>query len=634
LRFFIIFLLFFNFLFANHLQNSDSEYLLEHADNPVDWYPWNKEAFQKAIKENKLIFLSIGYSTCHWCHVMLKESFTDKTVAKILNENYISIKVDKEEHPEIDRYYQWVYKKLYNKTAGWPLNIILLPNKKIVFISTYIPKKDIFAKKGLLTILPYYAKIWRENPKKLIKLSHDIEKKLTQKYQIKKYNNPLKIIEGEIDKNFDFNYGGFKGLHKFPEYSKLMLLLDVYLLSKKEKYLKMFNLTLLNMAKSGMYDQVEGGFFRYSVYDDFSIPHFEKMLYTNALMIDLYSTAYKYTKNPLYKKVIIETINEFNKKYLSKEGLYYAANSADSPNEGDYFTFSKQEIYQALKNIPNKKEILKYINFDEEGNFEKNKNHIYFNFDTPKPKRLEKFLDNLKNIRKTHSYPFIDKKKMLSWNAMMVSAFYKASIVDKKYITKATDLLNKILTTFYKNGILYHGYVHKITKKADLEDYAYLIRALIDAYEYTGNIKYLKNAEIFIKKSINFKKNNWILSNNFPATIEEKSYPSALSVLFNNFIDYASLTNDFDLFEFVSNELKKYPISLNYANLTIAKLKLKYNEYILKSKNVKITYPIMFPFYLWKYTEYDFYQICTIFACLLKTKDFNAVKNFFEKIKY
>jgi len=164
MRILLIFLVFFNLAFSNHLKNSDSEYLLEHANNPIDWYPWSKKAFEKAKKENKLIFLSIGYSTCHWCHVMLKESFTDKKVAEILNKYYVSIKVDKEESPEIDRYYQWVYKKIYNQTAGWPLTIIMLPDKKIIFISTYVPKNDLFAKKGLLTLLPYFAKLWKNNP--------------------------------------------------------------------------------------------------------------------------------------------------------------------------------------------------------------------------------------------------------------------------------------------------------------------------------------------------------------------------------------------------------------------------------------------------------------------------------------
>jgi len=382
-----------------------------------------------------------------------------------------------------------------------------------------------------------------------------------------------------------------------------------------------------------MYDQIEGGFFRYTVYDDFSIPHFEKMLYTNALMIDIYSTTYKYTKNPLYKKVVIQTISEFDKKYRSSNGLYFAANSADSPGEGDYFTFSKAEIYKALKNIPNKKEILEYINFEEDGNFNKDKNHIYFSL-KPAPKNIGKFLNNLKEIRKTHIYPFINKKKILSWNAMMVSGLYKASIINEKYKIKATKLLDTILKTYYKEGILYHGFVKKITKKADLEDYAYLIRALIDAYEYTGNKKYLKFAENFIKKSLKFKKDKWIMSNDFPATIEEKSYPSALSILFSDYIDFASLKNDFSLYEFVLEELKKYPLSLHYAYMAIAKLKIKYNDYIIKTKNVKIKYPIQFPFVLWKYKSYDFYQICTIYACLVNTKDFDEVKEFFEKIKY
>ena len=349
-KLFLIFLFTFSFG-LNHLANSNSEYLLEHANNPIDWYPWSKKALKKAKKENKLIFLSIGYSTCHWCHVMLKESFRDTKVAEILNKYYVSIKVDKEQNPGIDRFYQEIAKKLYGYYIGWPLNIIMLPNKKIIYISGYIPKNNVFAKKGLLTILPYFAKKWQKNPNELIKLASSIEKKInTTKNQ--SISNLLKYIEKNLISNFDFEYGGFKSLHKFPEFNKFKLLLDVYLLTKDKKYLNMLTLTLKNIARSGMVDQIEGGFFRYTVYDDFSIPHFEKMLYSNALMIDIFSQTYKYKKEPLFKKTVINAINWLEKYFKGKDVLFFAASSADSPNEGDYFVFSKEEIYNAIQNNP------------------------------------------------------------------------------------------------------------------------------------------------------------------------------------------------------------------------------------------------------------------------------------------
>ncbi len=628
----LIVLFSFYFLFAfNHLKNSDSEYLLEHANNPIDWYPWSKEAFNKAKKENKLIFVSIGYSTCHWCHVMLKESFNDKDVANILNKYYVSIKVDKEQSPEIDRYYQSIYKKIYKKSAGWPLNIIMLPNKKIIYMSTYIPKKDIFKKKGFLSLLPYFANLWEKNPKKLLQIAKNFEIKQTNT----KGTNSLNKLKQEIIRNFDFTYGGFKGMHKFLEYNKFLLLYDIYLLTKEKKFLKMLDFTLTKIAISGTYDQVEGGFFRYSTFDDFSIPHFEKMLYSNALMIDIYSMVYKLNKNSLYKKVIIQTIDEFYKKYFDKKTkLFNAASSADSPKEGEYFTFSKKEIFNALKNIPNKKEILDYINFDEEGNFEENQNHLYLKSKN-KPKNFDLFLSNLKKIRKTKKYPFIDNKKILSWNSMMVSSLFKASIIDKRYKKYALSLLDSIYKNFYQNGTFYHSFLNRKIKKANLEDFAYLFRALLDAYEYTQNSIYLSKISKILNEINKFKKNNiWYMSANFIATLDEKSYPSALSVLYDDLLRYATLKYDINLYNKITDELNKYNLTLEYAYLTHDILEKKYNIYLIKSKNVKIYSKILFPFILWKKNSDNFFQVCNIFACIKRSDDFKQIQKFFSKLKY
>ncbi len=627
-KLFLIFLFTFSFG-LNHLANSNSEYLLEHANNPINWYPWSKKALKKAKKENKLIFLSIGYSTCHWCHVMLKESFRDTKVAEILNKYYVSIKVDKEQNPGIDRFYQEIAKKLYGHYIGWPLNIIMLPNKKIIYISGYIPKNNVFAKKGLLTILPYFAKKWQENPNELIKLANSIEKKInTTKNQ--NISNLLKYIEKNLISNFDFEYGGFKSLHKFPEFNKFKLLLDVYLLTKDKKYLNMLTLTLKNIARSGMVDQIEGGFFRYTVYDDFSIPHFEKMLYSNALMIDILSQTYKYKKEPLFKKTVINAINWLEKYFKSKDGLFFAASSADSPNEGDYFVFSKEEIFNALQNIPNKKEILDYINFDEEGNFEENKNHIYFKFTKP-PKNLEKFLKNLKKIRKTHHFPFIDKKEILSWNAMMASAYFRASVFDEKYILKGKKLIESIYKNLYKNGNFYHYKIkNNLTQHANLEDYAYLLRALIDAYEYTFDKKYLAKAKDISNK---FYKNNKFFEDEFEATLNEKSYPSSISIAISSMLDFYSLENDFLNYEKTKNILKSFPTSFEYPLLLDDKLKAKYGIYIIKNKNPNINLTILYPFYLYKKGNWHMYEICTIYSCLKTLKE-NDVEEFFKKIKY
>ncbi len=628
----IIFIFLISFSFAlNHLANSNSEYLLEHADNPIEWYPWGKEAFDKAKKENKLIFLSIGYSTCHWCHVMLKESFTDKKVASLLNKNYISIKVDKEQNPGIDRYYQETAKKIYGTYIGWPLNIIMLPNKKIIYISGYIPKNNIFKKRGILTLLPYFANIWKNNPDRLIELNTEIQKKLQLKTWHKVYGI-LKYAENNLNKNFDFTYGGFKGVHKFPEYNKFKLLLDIYLLTKNQKYLNMLNFTLLNIARSGMVDEVEGGFFRYTVYDDFSVPHFEKMLYSNALMINIYSLTYKYHPEKLYKKIVLNSINWLEKYFKSKDGLFFAASSADSPNEGDYYLFSVKEIYKALKNIPNKKEILDYINFDKDGNFAENKEFLYFKFKKP-PKNLNKFLNNLKKSRKNHKFPFIDKKKILSWNAMMASAYFKASVFNKSYISKAQNLITAIYKNLYKNGFYHYKLKNRLTKKAALEDLAYFLRALIDAYEYTFNKKYLQKAKIISNSIWSFYKNRKWYFDKFPATLGEKSYPGCVSVALSSLLDFYSLENNLLLYEKTKNIIKKTPVKFEYTTLLEYKLKIKYNIYIIKNKKPNIKLKIYYPFYLFKKINLNFYEICTVYSCLKTVKEKN-IEKFFKKIKY
>ena len=628
----IILIFFISFSFGlNHLANSNSEYLLEHANNPIDWYPWEKKAFIKAKKENKLIFISIGYSTCHWCHVMLKESFTDKKVAKLLNKNYISIEVDKEQSPGIDRYYQEVAKKLYGHYLGWPLNIIMLPDKKIIYISSYIPKNNIFKKRGFLTLLPYFANIWKNNPKKLITLNQKIQKKLSLKNK-NKISNILNFTEINLNKNFDYEYGGFKGIHKFPEYNKFKLLLDTYLLTKNKKYLNMLDFTLKNIARSGMIDQVEGGFFRYTTIDDFSIPHFEKMLYSNALMIEIYSLLYKYNPKKIYKKTALNAIKWLEKYFKSSDGLFYAASSADSPNEGDYYIFSNEEIIKALKNIPNKKEILSYINFDKDGNFGDNKEFIYFKFKSP-PKNLEIFLNNLKKFRKNHKFPFIDKKEILSWNAMMASAYFRASIFDKKYIKKGENLINAIYKNLDKNGFYHYKLENKFTQKASLEDYAYLLRSLIDAYEYTFNKKYLLKAKLISKNIWKFYKHKKWYFDKFPATLSEKSYPSAISIALNSLLDFYSLENDLKDYEKTKEIINKLPTNFEYATLLEDKLKIKYNIYIIKNKNPDINLKIYYPFYIFKKLNLKNYEICTIYSCLKTLKEKN-VEKYFQKIKY
>ena len=339
----------FVFSSANELSQSTSPYLLQHKENPVNWMEWSDRAFKKAKDEQKLIFLSIGYSTCHWCHEMARLSFSQKDVAEILNKDFVSIKVDKERLSYIDSYYQEGYRIINNKSGGWPLTVILLPNKKPVYFGTYMPKEML---KDLL------REIASSKKEKLNAVASDIEKSLTS------YKN-IKVNEGEIKNDllkkafngykemYDFENKGFSQAPKFPQANSIDALLNIYLIKGNKEALTMATDMLDAMARGGIYDQIDGGFFRYSVDAQWTIPHFEKMLYTNAELISVYAKAYKITKKKLYAKVVKESIKEMDKRFMHN-GLYFSASNADSKNEkgkeqeGYYFVFGYKKALEYL----------------------------------------------------------------------------------------------------------------------------------------------------------------------------------------------------------------------------------------------------------------------------------------------
>jgi len=313
---------------ANNLKNSDSPYLLQHADNPVDWYPWEEEAFEKAKKENKLIFLSIGYSTCHWCHVMERESFENKEIADILNKYYVSIKVDREEMPDVDKYYQKVYQLMNKRSGGWPLTIIMTPDVKPFYAATYIPPHFSQFGPGLKEILLSIANDWKNNSKKIKEIAENFEEyfkanenRLLPKEKIDE--NIIEKIKTAAINDIDMVNGGFKGAPKFPMESSLDLLIDIFVIDKDEEIKKRIDLTLEKMAKGGIFDQIEGGFYRYSTDSKWEVPHFEKMLYNNANLPIIYLRWYKVTKNSLFKEVAFRSLDEFIKRYRDYNNLFF-----------------------------------------------------------------------------------------------------------------------------------------------------------------------------------------------------------------------------------------------------------------------------------------------------------------------
>jgi uncharacterized protein YyaL (SSP411 family) len=625
---------------ANRLEYADSPYLKQHADNPVDWYEWSDEAFEKAKKENRLIFLSIGYSTCHWCHVMERESFENEEIAKILNENYVAIKVDREEMPDIDKYYQKAYQLMHRRSGGWPLTIIMTPDKKVFYTATYIPPHYSQYGPGLKEILKAIANDWNKNPQKILEIADNFEK-----YYRENENRPLpaeKIDKSLIEKiineaknEFDFKNGGIKGAPKFPMESTLDLLIDVYKITKDKEILDILNLTLTKMAKGGIFDQVEGGFFRYSVDGKWEIPHFEKMLYNNANLPYVYLRMYKITKNHLYKEVAFKSIDEMLKRYY-ENGLFFSASDADSSGgEGKYFVYDFDEVDKSFSEFENKKELMEYFGIKKYGNFN-GLNHIVINGE--RPKNYEEALKKLKELRKIKEFPFIDTKKITSWNAMMIKTLFVAGEFDKKYLKTAKNSLDKLINVMYQNK-LYHSFNkdEKNKKPGLLEDYAFLISALISAYEYTYDEKYLNFANKFAKEVFKFRNNEWYMDENkkIKADFSDSSYSSALSVLANDFLDLATINYDLNLSnkakEIIkkgSSYIKNYP--LFYATLTKAALKDILGEFVITSKEPLYKEEFSYPYVLWKKGEG--YEICTFEKCIKKSDNLEEIKQILNNL--
>ncbi len=650
----ILFFPMFLFCYQNHLINQESPYLQQHTHNPINWYPWSKEAFEKAKKENKLIFLSIGYSTCHWCHVMEKESFENKKIASILNKFFIAIKVDKEEKPNIDKFYQRIYQILQQNGGGWPLTIILTPNKRPIFAATYIPAFDRYDKNGLYSILPQIAKAYYKNPKKfedfgkkVLEIAQNSFALTAKKTKITQFEKKLLT---SIKNEFEPKFGGFSPYVKFPQSDILNLLLDYYALTRNKTALFMATKTLDNMAKGGIYDQIEGAFFRYSTKKDWSIPHFEKMLYTNAKLIQSYLKAYKISKKALYKNVVLHSISFIEKYFQSNEKLYFGASDADSNGmEGGYFIYKYDKSLQfLLTNGINKQEAKKALNnlcITKEGNFKEG-------FSNPclKEKVNKKIIVLLQKMRQKRNYPFIDKKEITAWNAMYIEAKLNAAIFNPLFQKEALQSLNTLLDKLYVNGVLYHQKLPlKAPKvKAYLEDYAFLIKALITAYEKTFNYRYLKIAQTLMEQAKRkfFKNNSWYFSlGEIPikADISDSAYTSSLTTILNNEVSLALLENKINQYEKSKKYFEHFLATINtnpayFPSASNLYLRFKYQDVLIKSNKTNLLqhqknlFFLPYPFILLQAqsTIKDF-ELCTIYKCFATTKDIKKIKEFIKK---
>ena len=550
----------------NHLLGQSSPYLKQHLYNPVDWYPWGKKAFAIAKKEHKPIFLSIGYSTCHWCHVMEKESFTNAKIAKLLNKYFVCIAVDMEELPNVNKYYQKLYQKVYGKRGGWPLNIFMSENKKPFFISTYIPAVNAYGSKGMEYIVSYLGKAYKDKKlinKKIKTLKNDIKKK-------KDISN-INIIQNSIKKlslAFDNKYKGFGKKAKYPKASTIRLLFTIYKLNGSKKALNMALSTLKAMGNGSIYDQIGGGFFRYTTDRAWLYPHFEKMLYSNAELIPLYVKAYNITKKIKYKNIVINTLKEFDKHFQSKESLYFSASSADSSNgEGMYYLYKYKNVLKILLkngfNVKNAKDLLKYIDIQADGNYD-SVFALAKITKSQKPKNYKLFKKILLQIREKREFPFIDKKILTSWNSLIIKAKLSASSLDKKYKKEALVSLNNLIYLLQKkNGSLFHQRIFAHSKQNGiLEDYAFLINTLLFAYEKTFDKKYLKNANLLAKIAIRkfYINNTWYLGGKFKVKsgTDDSDYTSPASIMIQNILRLSVLQSSLKYQNIATKTIKKY----------------------------------------------------------------------------
>jgi uncharacterized protein YyaL (SSP411 family) len=415
---------------ANHLKNEHSPYLQQHSENPVDWYPWGEEAFEKARKENKAIFLSIGYSSCHWCHVMEDESFKDDETAKILNEHFVAVKVDREERPDIDKHFQEVYQLMNQRPGGWPTSIFLTQEQKPFYSATYIPDEPRYGMMSFSSLLEVIADKYTKEKDLLTEKADEILRFLNPKEdKIQATKLDLSIINRVADQAkqlFDNKNGGFNKAPKFPQASMLDLLLDVYRITGDKETRNMSLHSLTSMAKGGLRDLVEGGFCRYSTDNEWLVPHFEKMTYDNALLSEVYLKAYHVSGDDFYKSVAFETI-DFMMANMSENGLFYSASDADTEGEeGKYFVYTYEKALKSFEKagIPTKEHtaLAEALHITPEGNFE-GKNII--RIDDPAHNNIpyyEEAIEALKKRREKRIHPFIDKKVLVSWNAMMIKS--------------------------------------------------------------------------------------------------------------------------------------------------------------------------------------------------------------------
>jgi uncharacterized protein YyaL (SSP411 family) len=600
----------------NRLAGEKSPYLLQHAFNPVDWYPWSEEAFERARQEDKPIFLSIGYSTCHWCHVMEHESFEDPQVAHLMNETFVCIKVDREERPDIDKAYMQVAQVMTGGGGGWPLTIFMSSNKRPFYAAAYIPKDDSYGQIGLLKLLPRIQELWKSNRSNIDEVTRRVAESLSEKLEPEPHVDmdvsSLNKAYESLSQRFDENRGGFGTAPKFPSPHNLMFLLRYFKRTRDERALYMVEKTLKEMRKGGIFDQIGFGFHRYSTDSEWLVPHFEKMLYDQALLIIAYTEAFQQTGDQVYAQVVREIAEYLQRDMKSPEGAFYSAQDADSEGEeGKYYLWSQPEILSLL-NADEAIVVQGYFGITPEGNFtdrtsddSTGKNILYVakNIDeladdlgveaNGAAVALEKARHMMLDFRSKRIRPQKDDKILADWNGLAVAALAIAgrALGDDRLTTLAREAMAFVMTRMQgTDGALFHRYRDGETAiPAFLDDYAFVVWGLIELYETTFDPQYLEAArdlnDLVLKRFWDKDQGGFILSLDSSEQLPgehrdayDGALPSGNSVSVMNMTRLARLLGDEELEDRAAKTLSAFAeeISQSYAGHTMMLAGLDY----------------------------------------------------------
>lgn len=506
----------------NRLIHERSPYLQQHAYNPVEWYPWGEEAFEKARSEEKPIFLSIGYSTCHWCHVMERESFEDEETARMMNELFVNIKVDREERPDVDNVYMTAA-QVISGNGGWPLSAWLTPDLRPFYVGTYFPPRPMYGRPSFRDALLSLHHAWVDEREKVFRsakaVTRALEKHAVAAAESERESDDAAVIERcyqQLEKSYDARFGGFSGAPKFPRPSIFEFLLRYHQLHETPRAMEMILQTMRAMASGGMYDQLGGGFARYSVDAEWRVPHFEKMLYDQGQLVAVYADAYRAGGDESLARVIRHTIDYLQRDLMHPDGAFYSAEDADSEGvEGTFYVWTGAELQDLLP--PDEFEAVRqYYGITDEGNFEHGRNVLHTSATLEQVgvrmkkdiQEIERLLESsratLFQVRSGRIRPYRDEKILTSWNGLMIAGLARAAsaLGEPEYAALASRAADYLIQTMNVDGRLMHRLRDgEVRFNGYLEDYAFLAWGLLDLYEATFQVKYLREADRLVHEA-------------------------------------------------------------------------------------------------------------------------------------